>query len=122
MRLSLDRTKVNIQCMLTFLPGQAFIGPSLKYVLHLREFKGQNSLSMISLVALMFAFLFKDCIGALEGTHIDCVTGDAEGQRFRNHKGRKSLEHYMCCSLGYDVHLCQHWMGRKCIRSTCVKG
>ena len=31
--------------------------------------------------------VFKDCIGALDGTHIQCVVGDDDGQRFRNRKG-----------------------------------
>ena len=35
-------------------------------------------------------FHLKDCIGALDGTHIQCKIGDANGQRFENRKGRKS--------------------------------
>jgi len=45
--------------------------------------------------------VFKDCIGALDGTHIECVIGDAQGQRFRNGKGRKSWN--ILCVVLFDM-------------------
>jgi len=56
---------------------------------------------MVSFVTLMFAFLFRDCISALDGTHIGCVIVDAEGQRFRNRKGRKSWN--ILCVISLDM-------------------
>ena len=43
----------------------------------------------------------QDCVGALDGTHIQCVVGDESGQRFRNRKGRKSWNNL--CVVSFDM-------------------
>ena len=46
-------------------------------------------------------FLLKDLICALDGTHIQCVVGDDNGQQFRNCKGRKSWN--ILCVVSVDM-------------------
>jgi len=79
-----------------------FYWPFFKvHVIWCRELKGANVVRLISLLALMSSFLFQDCIGALDGTHIDCVVADEQGQRFRNRKGRKSWN--ILCVVNFDM-------------------
>uniref|UniRef100_A0A803N3M2 DDE Tnp4 domain-containing protein n=1 Tax=Chenopodium quinoa TaxID=63459 RepID=A0A803N3M2_CHEQI len=42
---------------------------------------------------------FKDCVGALDGTHIDVVVSDVEGQPFQGRKGTKTLNVLASCSF-----------------------
>ncbi|KAL6546368.1 hypothetical protein OROMI_022089 [Orobanche minor] len=42
---------------------------------------------------------FDDCVGALDGTHIQAVISDNEGIPFRGRKGTKSWDVLACCSF-----------------------
>ncbi|XP_056696137.1 uncharacterized protein [Spinacia oleracea] len=42
---------------------------------------------------------FKDCVGALDGTHIDAIVGDKVGQPFRGRKGIKTWNVLASCSF-----------------------
>ncbi|KAL6549965.1 hypothetical protein OROMI_020453 [Orobanche minor] len=42
---------------------------------------------------------FEDCVGALDGTHIQAVISDSEGIPFRGRKGTKTWNVLACCSF-----------------------
>ncbi|XP_021765928.1 uncharacterized protein LOC110730433 [Chenopodium quinoa] len=42
---------------------------------------------------------FKDCVGALDGTHISAVVSDGDGQPFRGRKGTKTWNVLASCSF-----------------------
>ncbi|KAL6558591.1 hypothetical protein OROMI_018941 [Orobanche minor] len=42
---------------------------------------------------------FEDCVGALDGTHIQAIISDSEGIPFRGRKGTKTWNILACCSF-----------------------
>ena len=55
----------------------------------------------IHLLNLLYLCFLKDCIRALDGTHIQCKTGNATRQCYRNRKGQNSGD--ILCVVSSDM-------------------
>lgn len=55
---------------------------------------------------------FKDAIGALDGTHINCSPNKEESEAFRNHKGLLTQNCLIACSFDlYFLYVLSGWEG-----------
>lgn len=55
---------------------------------------------------------FKDCIGAIDGTHIPAFVPEAKCAPFRNHKGEVSQNVLAACSFDFKfVYMLSGWEG-----------
>ena len=57
-------------------------------------------------------FLFKDCVGALDGTHIPCVPPRETAELYRNRKGFFSLNVLAVCTFDMKfTYMLSGWEG-----------
>ncbi|KAL9663053.1 hypothetical protein QQ045_027890 [Rhodiola kirilowii] len=62
----------------------------------------------------LYSPYFKDCIGALDGTHIQAILADDKGNQYRGRKGTKTWNVLACCFFDMIfTHVHVGWEGRK---------